>query len=82
MQAGRQGSEGQEEPCQRVTKPWQTQPITFFSWLTQDLTHGEAQPPEAEFKKERWAGVVVPGLLGNMPTPADPGQGSGTCRLR
>ena len=33
-------------------------------------------------KRRDGAGVVVPELLGNMPTPADPGQGSGPCRLR
>ena len=54
VQAGMNGSEGLEEPCRRVTKPWQIQPITFFSWLTKDLTHGEAQTPKAEFKKWRW----------------------------
>ena len=43
MQAGMKGSEGLEESCQRVTKPWQTQPITFFSRLSRDLTHTEAQ---------------------------------------
>lgn len=76
-QAGLKGSEGLEEPCRRVTKPWQTQPITFFSGLTKDLTHREAQPPKAESAKRRdGAGGVVPGLAGNqhMPTPAAPGQ--------
>lgn len=78
MQAGMKGSEGLEEPCWRVTKPWQTQPITFFSWLSKALTHREAQPPKAELAKCRdGAGRVVPGLVGNMqvPVPVDPGQG-------
>lgn len=47
------GAEGLEEPGWRVTKPWQTQPITFFSWLSKDLTHREAWPLRAESVKGR-----------------------------
>lgn len=77
VQVGIKGSEVLEESSQRVTKPWRTQPITFFSWLSKDLTHKEARPLKAELVKGRdRTGGVVPGLVGNQhtPIPADPGQ--------
>lgn len=84
VQAGMNGSERPEEPCRRVTKPWQTQPITFFSWLTKALTHGEAQTTKLNLKSGDGAGGVVPRLVGNQrtPTPAGLGQGSGRCKFR
>lgn len=84
VQAGMNGSERPEEPCRRVTKPWQTQPITFFSWLTKALTHGEAQTTKLHLKSGDGAGGVVPRPVGNQrtPTPAGLGQGSGRCKFR
>lgn len=46
-------SEGLEDTCWWVTKPWQPQPITFFSWLSKGLTHRESQPLKAELAKGR-----------------------------
>lgn len=51
------GSEGLEGSCRRVTKPWQAQPITFFSRQGKDLTHREAQPLEAELVQGGRCGV-------------------------
>lgn len=85
MQAGIKGFVGLEGPCRRVTKPWRAQPITFFSWWGKDRTHRQAQPLKAELVKGREGACgIVPGLVGNqhVPTPADPGQGSGWCWFR
>ena len=81
MLAGVKGSEGLEEPGMRVTKPGQTQPITFFSWLSKGLTHREARPLRAELVKGRdGAGGVVLGSQGTSTCPSSrelAGVGSG-----
>lgn len=74
---------GQEELGCRVTKPWQTQPITFFSWLSKDLTHREDWPPYELVKGRDGAGRVVLGLTGTSTCPPSrSGQGAGWCRFR